>query len=111
MKLSSDKIGEILDSATNYIYDDLWNEFSEIWVEDYLSDINVLEYDKEDVNIILDELKEAQKQFQQEELEDEKQSLKQDIDTFIDEYSTHLGLTDIGVILVDLANSYLQSYE
>lgn len=107
MKLTEEKIDSILDNATDYIYDDLWTEFSTEWVEDYLNDENI-EYDNEDVNNILEGLKKSQKEFQQQALSDEKESLYQQIDAFIEDSDIHLSLTDIGKVLVELAYSYLR---
>ena len=61
----------------------------------------------EDVNKILEGLIEYQKEFQQQALQDEKQTLYQEIDEFIDNSNIHLSLTDIGKVLVRLANEYL----
>ena len=107
MKLTGEEIDKILDDAADYIYDDLWNEFDAGWVEDYLSDNEINEYDNEDVDLILKGLKENQKEFQQQALSEEKETLYQQIDEFIDESEIHLNLTDIGKVLVKLANSYL----
>jgi len=106
MKLTEEEIDNILDNSTDFIYDDLWNEFSTEWVEDYLSDKN-LEYDDEDINKILEGLKESQKEFQQQALSEEKETLYQELDQYIEDADIHLGLTDIGKVLVKLANSYL----
>lgn len=38
MKLTRDEIYSILDDASPYIYDDVWSEISNEWIEDYLSD-------------------------------------------------------------------------
>ena len=106
MKLTEERIDNIIDSTTDYIYDDLWNEFGTEWVEDYLNDENI-EYDDEDVNKILEGLIESQKEFQQQALSEEKETLYQQIDEFIEDADIHLGLTDIGKVLVRLANDYL----
>lgn len=112
MKLSSDKIDEILASTTDYIYDVLWNEFDSEWVEDYLlSNYPDLEYDNEDINTILVGLKESQKEIQKLELDTEKQTLYDSLNGFIENSDTHLSFTDIGRILVKLAGSYLDFNE
>lgn len=107
MKLTGEEIDKILDDATDYIYDDLWNEFGTEWVEDYLSDNTINEYDSEDIDLILKGLKENQKEMQKEAESEEKQNLYQAIDEFIDDYDIHLSLDDIGKVLVRLASSYL----
>lgn len=107
MKLTEEKIDDILDNSTDFIYDDLWSEFSTEWVEDYLDDENI-EYDNEDVDKILKRLKESQKDLQQEALLDEKETLYQELDQYIEDSDIHLDLTDIGKVLVKLANSYLE---
>ena len=68
MKLTEEKIDNILDSATDYVYDDLWNEFDIGWVEDYLNDENI-EYDDEDANKILEGLKKSQNNEAQENMQ------------------------------------------
>ncbi len=107
MKLTEEEIDVIIDDATSYIYDDLWNEVDTEWVKDYLSDSTANEYDYEDINLILEGLKENQKEMQEEAKSEEKQDLYQAIDEFIGEYDIHLDLTDIGKVLVKLANNYL----
>ena len=107
MKLSEKEIDSIIDDASQYIYDDLWSEFNTEWIEDYLSSNNINEYDNEDLNEILKGLQEIQKEMQEESISEEKGSLYQSIDEFIDDYDIHLSLTDIGKVLVKLANSYL----
>ena len=108
MKLTEEEIDKILDDATEYIYDDLWNEFSTEWVEDYLSDNEINEYDNEDINSILEGLKENQKQMQEEAKSEEKLDLYQAVDEFIADYNDiHLDSTDIGIVLVKLADAYL----
>lgn len=107
MKLTEKEIDSIIDDASQYIYDDLWSEFSIEWVEDYLSDATTNEYDSEDLNDILKGIQYAQKEMQEESISEEKESLYQAIDEFIDNYDIHLSLTDIGKVLVKLANSYL----
>ena len=109
MKLTEEKIDNIIDNACDYIYDDLWNEFDKVWVEDCLNDENI-EYDDEDVNKILERLIESQKEFQQQALSEEKETLYQQIDEFIEDADIHLGLIDIGRVLVKLASSYLEEY-
>lgn len=108
MKLTGKEIDKILDDATDYIYDDLWNEFDAGWVEDYLSNNKINEYDNEDINSILEGLKENQKQMQKEAKSEEKQDLYQAIDEFIADCDIHLDLTDIGRVLVKLAYCYLE---
>ena len=44
MKLTGEEIDKILDDAADYIYDDLWNEFDAGWVEDYLSDNEIVAF-------------------------------------------------------------------
>ena len=106
MKLNEKEIDNIIDDTSQYIYDDLWSEFDTEWIEDYLSDKNI-EYDDEDVNKILEGLKESQKEFQQQALSDERESFYQELDQYIEDADIHLNLTDIGKVLVKLANSYL----
>ena len=107
MKLTRNEIYSILDDASQYIYDDLWSEITSEWVEDILSDITTNEYDNEDLNEILKELQDAQKEMQEEAFSEERKILYQDIDEFIINYAEiHLSLTDIGKVLVKLANSY-----
>lgn len=107
MKLNQKEIDTIVDDASDYIYDDLWSEFDSEWVEDYLSDTTTSEYDNEDVNLILKELKKAQKEMQEESSNEEKDTLYQTLDEFIYDLDIHLGLVDIGKVLVKLASSYL----
>lgn len=107
MKLTVGEIDKILDDATDYIYDDLWNELSTEWVRNYLSDNAINEYDSQDVDLILEGLKENQKEMQEEAKSEEKQDLYQTINEFIDDFDIHLSLDDIGKVLVRLANSYL----
>ena len=108
MKLTEEEIYKILDDATDYIYDDLWNEFGTEWVEDYLSDNTINEYDNEDIDLILKGLKESQKVMQEETKFEEKRDLYQAVDAFIADYDDiHLDSTDIGIVLVKLADAYL----
>lgn len=107
MKLTEEEIDSIIDDASQYIYDDLWSEFNIEWIEDYLSNNTKSEYDNEDLNEILKRLQDTQKEMQEEAESEEKQDLYQAIDEFIDDYDIHLGLDDIGKVLVRLANSYL----
>lgn len=108
MKLTRNEFYSILDDASQYIYDDLWSEITSEWVEDILSNITTNEYDNEDLNEILKELQEAQKEMQEEAFSEEREILYQAIDEFIVNYDEiHLSLTDIGRVLVKLANSYL----
>ena len=107
MKLTEREIDSILEDASQYIYDDLWSEFNTEWIEDYLSANTTNEYDNEDLNEILKRLQDVQKEMQEESISEEKESLYQAIDEFIDDYDIHLSLTDIGKVLVKLANSYL----
>lgn len=108
MKLSEEKINSILDNSADFIYDDLWygNEFSTEWVEDYLNAENI-EYDDEDVNKILEGLKECQKEIRQQELSEEKKTLYKELDLLIADSDIHLSTTDIGIVLVKLASDYL----
>ena len=108
MKLTRNEIYSILDDASQYIYDDLWSEITSEWVEDILSNITTNEYDNEDLNEILKELQDAQKEMQEEAFSEERDILYQAIEDFIVNYDeTHLSLTDIGRVLVKLANNYL----
>ena len=107
MKLTEKKIDEIVDDASQYIYDDLWSEFNTEWIEDYLSDTTINEYDNEDLNEILKRLQDAQKETQEEAKSEEKENLYQSIDEFIYDSDIHLSFTDIGKVLVKLANDYL----
>ncbi len=108
MKLTENEIDSIVDDASQYIYDDLWSEISTGWIEDYLSNTTTNEYDNEDLNEILKRLQDAQKEMQEESISEEKETLYQEINNFIDDMDDiHLSLTDVGKVLVRLANSYL----
>lgn len=107
MKLTEETIDNIIDDASQYIYDDLWGEFDTEWVEDCLSCNAINEYDNEDINEILKRLQDIQKEMQEESISEEKEILYQDIIEFIDGYDTHLSYTDIGGLLVKLASNYL----
>jgi len=108
MKLTEKEIDSILDDASPYIYDDVWSEISTEWIEDYLSDTTTNEYDNEDLNEILKGLQDIQKEMQEEAFSEERDILYQAIEDFIVNYDEiHLSLTDIGRVLVKLANSYL----
>ena len=108
MKLTEKEIDSIIDDTSQYIYDDLWSEIDTEWVEDCLSCDNINEYDNEDLNEILKRLQDIQKEMQEESISEEKETLYQDIDEFIDNSNIHLSLTDIGKVLVKLANNYLE---
>ena len=115
-------VEEYLNDYTKYEYDnedlneiskrvqdarkEIQEEYNTEWVEDYLNDENV-EYDDEDVNKILEGLIESQKEFQQQALSEEKETLYQELDQYIEDADIHLDLTNIGKVLVKLANSYL----
>lgn len=111
MKLTEAQIDEILDNLSNYISDDLWNEFSTDWVEDCLSDCLNTEYDKEDVIKILEGLTEIQHQMQEDALLEERQDLYYNMNEYLDGLCNNLSSLDIGKVLVKLANSYLNDYE
>lgn len=112
MKLTEAQIDEILDKLSDYISDNLWNEFSTDWVEDYLNDCLGTRYDKEDVIKILESLTETQHQMQEEALLEEQQDLYYDLDEYLGGLYNNLRPSDIGKVLVKLANSYLNdSYE
>ena len=107
MKLNQKEIDAIVDDASDYICDDLWSKFDSEWVEYYLLNTTTSEYDNEDVNLILKELKKAQKEMQRAVSEEEKDTLYQTLDEYIDSLDIHLSLVDIGKVLVNLACSYL----
>ena len=106
MKLNENELDNIMDDIYPYICDDLWNEFSIEWVQDYLNDTGN-EYDNEDLNVILERLQDIQKNIQEQSIFDEKEDLYREIEDFIVDKDTHLSPTDIGRILVKLAYTYL----
>ena len=106
MKLNENELDNIMDDIYPYICDDLWNEFSIEWVQDYLNDIGN-EYDNEDLNVILERLQDIQKNIQEQSIFDEKEDLYREIEDFIVDKDIHLSPTDIGRILVKLAYTYL----
>lgn len=107
MKLTENEIENIVDDASQCIYDDLWSEVDTEWIEDYLFNNSTNEYDSEDLNEILERLQNIQREMQEENISEEKETLYQDIDALITDTATHLSLTDIGTVLVKLAASYL----
>lgn len=107
MKLNKKEIDNILDDASQYICDDLWSEFSTEWVEDYLNSTINDEYDTEDIELILEGLKDCQKEMQQEAISEEKETLYNELEEFIADSDIHLDLIDIGKVLIKLANSCL----
>jgi len=110
MKLNREEIDNIIDNISDDIADDLWNEVNEDWVSNVLKDYTKCEYDNEDLNEIIEELQTAQKEMQDEVIFEEKETLYQEIDNFIEGRDIHLNSTDIGTILVKLANDYLNLY-
>lgn len=106
MKLNENELDNIMDDIYPYICDDLWNEFSIEWVQDYLNDTGN-EYDNEDLNVILERLQDIQKNIQEQSIFDEKEDLYREIEDFIVDKDIHLSPTDIGRILVKLAYTYL----
>jgi Glu-tRNA(Gln) amidotransferase subunit E-like FAD-binding protein len=110
MKLNREEIDNIIDNISDDIADDLWNEVNEDWVSNVLKDYTKCEYDNEDLNEIIEELQTAQKEMQDEVIFEEKETLYQEIDNFIEGRDIHLNSTDIGAILVKLANDYLNLY-
>lgn len=110
MKLNREEIDNIVDNISDDIADDLWNEVNEDWVNNVLKDYTTCEYDNEDLNEIVEELQIAQKEMQDEVISEEKETLYQEIDNFIENKDIHLNSTDIGAILVKLANDYLNLY-
>lgn len=105
MKLN-DELDNIIDDIYPCIYDDLWNEFSIEWVQDYLNDAGI-EYDNEDLIEILKRLQDIQKDMQEQSIFDEKEDLYREIEDFIVDKDIHLSPTDIGRVLVKLAYTYL----
>ena len=106
MKLNENELDNIMDDIYPYICDDLWNEFSIEWIQDYLNDTGN-EYDNEDLNVILERLQDIQKNIQEQSIFDEKEDLYREIEDFIVDKDIHLSPTDIGRILVKLAYTYL----
>ena len=106
MKLNENELDNIMDDIYPYICDDLWNEFSIEWVQDYLNDTGN-EYDNEDLNVILERLQDIQKNIQEQSIFDEKEDLYREIEDFIVDEDIHLSPTDIGRVLVKLAYTYL----
>lgn len=106
MKLNENELDNIMDDIYPYICDDLWNEFSIEWVQDYLNDTGN-EYDNEDLNVILERLQDIQKNIQEQSIFDEKEDLYREIEDFIVDKDIHLSPTDIGRVLVKLAYTYL----
>jgi len=111
MKLNREEIDNIVDNISDDIADDLWIEVNEDWVSNILRAYTKCEYDNEDLNEIVEELQIAQKEMKDEIISEEKETLYQEIDNFIEGKDIHLNSTDIGAILVKLANDYLNLYE
>lgn len=110
MKLNREEIDNIIDNISDDIANDLWNEIDADWVSNVLKDYTTCEYDNEDLNEIVEEVQIAQKEMQDEIISEEKEVLYQAIDEYIHDSDIHLNSTEIGTILVKLANDYLNLY-
>ena len=110
MKLNREEIDNIVDNISDDIANDLWNKIDTDWVSNVLKDYTTCEYDNEDLNEIVEELQITQKEMQDEIISEEKETLYQEIDSSIEHMNLHLNSTDIGAILVKLANDYLNLY-
>ena len=110
MKLNREEIDNIVYNISDDIANNLWTEINVDWVSNVLKDYTTCEYDNEDLNEIVEEVQIAQKEMQDEIISEDKETLYQAIDEFIHDSDIHLNHTDIGAILVKLANDYLNLY-